>query len=86
MKELNHKEIKKDPQGITKTIPFINRYNRKKVNFSSEKDGWKKIEKNNVTIAFHTLHAKKEKYNLPMLLNITQVVRNKMYFNDSKWG
>ena len=61
MKGLNHKEIKKDPQEITKTKPFINRYNRKKVSFSSEKDGWKKIEKNNVTIAFHTLHAKKEK-------------------------
>ena len=61
MKGLNHKEIKKDPQGITETKPFINRYNRIKVKFSSEKDGWKKIEKNNVTIAFHTLHAKKEK-------------------------
>ena len=29
--------------------------------FSSEKDDWKKIEKNNVTIALNILYVKKEK-------------------------
>ena len=31
------------------------------MNFPSEKDDWKKFEKNNVTIAFYTLYAKREK-------------------------
>ena len=31
------------------------------INFPSEKDDWKKIEKNNVTIAFNGLYAEKEK-------------------------
>ena len=30
-------------------------------NFPLEKDHWKKIEKNNVRIAFNVLYAKKEK-------------------------
>ena len=32
------------------------------MNFPSEKDHWKKIKKNNVTIALNVLYAKKEKY------------------------
>ena len=53
------KKQKKDPQGITKIKPFINKCNREG-NFSSEKDDWKKIEQNNVTIALNVLYAKKE--------------------------
>ena len=37
---------------------FINKYNWKGINFPSEKDDWKKVEKNNVTIALNVLHAK----------------------------
>ena len=48
---LNHEEIKKDTQRITKIKPFANKYNWKGINFPSEKHDWKKIEKNNVTIA-----------------------------------
>ena len=43
---LSHDEIKKDLQRITKIKPFINKYNWEEVRFSSEKDGWKKFEKN----------------------------------------
>ena len=46
---LNHEEIKKDPQRITKFTLFINKYNKKGINFSSEKDDWKQFEKGNVT-------------------------------------
>ena len=35
---LNYEEIKKDPQRITKIIPFINRYNWEGIFFPSEKD------------------------------------------------
>ena len=30
---LNHEEIKKDPQRITKIKPFINKYNWEGINF-----------------------------------------------------
>ena len=56
------KEITKDSQRITKIKPFMNKYNRKGIRFSSEKDDWKKFEKNNVTIAFNVLYGKKEVY------------------------
>ena len=57
---LNHEKIKNDPQRITKIQPFINKYKWEVINFPSEKDAWKKFEKNNVTIALNVLHAKKE--------------------------
>ena len=40
---------------------MINKYNWKRINFPSEKDDLKKIEKNNVTIALNTFYVKKEK-------------------------
>ena len=58
---LNYEEIKKDPQRITKTKPFINKYYWETINFPSEKDDLKKFEKNNVTIALNVLYAKQEK-------------------------
>ena len=58
---LNHEQIGKHPEKITKMKPFINKYNLEKVNFPSEKDDWKKFEKNNVTIALNVLYAKKGK-------------------------
>ena len=36
---------------------FINKYKREGSNFPSEKDGWKKIEKNKVTIGINSLYA-----------------------------
>ena len=58
---LNYEEIKKDPQRITKIKPFINKYNWEGINYPSEKDDWKKFERNYVTIALNHFYAKKEK-------------------------
>ena len=58
---LNHEEIKKDLQEITKIKTFVNKYNWKGTNFPSEKKDWEKFEKNNVTITLNVLYAKKEK-------------------------
>ena len=55
------KKIKKDPQRITEIKPFINKYNWEEINFSSEKDDWKKFGKTNVAIALNVLCAKNEK-------------------------
>ena len=40
---LNHEELKKDLQRITKIKLFINKYNWEGINFPSERDDWKKI-------------------------------------------
>ena len=40
---------------------FINQYNLKGIKFPSEKDNWKKIERNNTTIALTVLYPKNEK-------------------------
>ena len=37
---LNHEQIKKDPQRITKIKPFIDQYNWKRINFPSHKNEW----------------------------------------------
>ena len=58
---LNYEEMKKDPPRITKIKLFINKYNWEGINFPSEKDDSKKIEKNNVATALNVLYAKKEK-------------------------
>ena len=58
---LNHEKIKGYPERITKTKPFIAKYNWERINYPSEKDDWKKIEKNNLTIALNVLYAKNDK-------------------------
>ena len=77
---LNHEEIKKDLQRITKIKPFINKYNRERIHFSSEKYDWKKFEKSNVAVALNVLYAKKEKYILLISQNITQIMKSKLFF------
>ena len=56
----------KNPERLRKIKPFINKYTWKGINFPSEKSDWKKIEKNNRTIALNVLYAKKKKYILLM--------------------
>ena len=77
---LNHEEIKKDTQIITKIKPFINKYNWERIHFPSEKDDWIKIEKNDLTIALNVLYAKKLKIYPAMFENITQIMKNKLFF------
>ena len=43
--QLNYEEIKKDLQRITKVYPFIKKYNWDGIDFPSEKEDWKKVEK-----------------------------------------
>ena len=71
---LNHEQIKKDPQRITKIKPFINQYNWKELNFPLQKKDWNEFDKNNKTIGLNILyvprgteeirHAYKSKHNL----------------------
>ena len=58
---LNHEEIGKHAERITKIKLFTSKCKWEGIHFQSEKDDWKKFEKNNVTIAFPVLYVKKEK-------------------------
>ena len=42
---LNHEQIKKNPQRITKIKPFIDQYNWEGVDFPSHKRDWSEFEK-----------------------------------------
>ena len=53
---LNHEQIKKDPQRITKIKPFTDKYNRKEIDFPLQKKDWNEFEKNNQTIPLNILH------------------------------
>ena len=77
---LNYEEIGKHAERITKIKHFMNKYNWEGINYPPEKDNWKKIEKNDVKIALNVLYAKREKHILPMFQNITQIVKNKLFF------
>ena len=54
---MNHEKVRKDPQRI-KIKHFLDKYNWEGINYPSEKDGWKKIEKNNLIIALNVMYAK----------------------------
>ena len=58
---LNLGEIGKRSERITKIKPFVNRYNWEAINFPSEKDNWKKSEKNSRTTALKVLYGRKVK-------------------------
>ena len=49
---LNHEELKKGPQIITKIKPLINKYKWKVINFPSETDDWKTFEKNDLNVYY----------------------------------
>ena len=68
-----------------KIKPFIDKSNCEGINYPSEKDNSKKIDKNNLTIALNVLHAKKEKYILPMFQNITPIVKKSYSFTSKEW-
>ena len=66
---LNYEEIRKDPQRIIKIKPLSNKCYWEGINVSSEKDDWKIVEKNTVTIALNVLHATNEKIYLAYVSN-----------------
>ena len=72
---LSHEEKGKNRERITKIKSFITKYNWEEIHFLSEKDDWKNIEKDSVTIALNVFYTKKEKIYLLMFQNITQIVK-----------
>ena len=58
---MNHEEIGKHSERIMEIKTLMIRYNLEGINFTSEKDDWKKIETNDLIIALNVFYAKKEK-------------------------
>ena len=52
---LSHNKIDNHPEGITKTIPHIPKYNWDRINFSSQRKDWELFEKDNEDIALNIL-------------------------------
>ena len=52
---LNHQNIVRDLQGISKNEPLINQYNWKRIEIPTEQKDWKKFEQNDKTIALNVL-------------------------------
>ena len=53
---LNHEQILISLQRITKTKPFINKFNWKDINFPSHREDWNTFEKNNKSIALNIFY------------------------------
>ena len=53
---LNHKDIGRNPQRISKIKPFISKYNQEGIEFPAGSKGWIKFEQNNEKIALDILH------------------------------
>ena len=53
---LNHDNIDRSPQRISKIRPFIDQYNRKDIDFLATSKDWKKFEQNNESIALNILY------------------------------
>ena len=74
---LNQEEIKGGPQRISKTKPFVNKYNQEGVSYPSKTDDWKTFEKNNPTVALIFCILKKRKYAQPTSQKLIRSVKNK---------
>ena len=57
----NHEKVAEHTKRITKIKPYIYKYNKEGINYTPEKDYWKKNEKNSLMLALNVLYAKKEK-------------------------
>ena len=64
---LNHKEINRDPQTISKIKPFINECNWYGIKYLSKVYDWKTFEKNNTTAALNILNIKKKEVYPPYI-------------------
>ena len=57
---LYHKEIKNNPERVSKIKPFINNHNWENINFPPEEQDCKTFEMNNKSIALNVLYTEKQ--------------------------
>ena len=57
---LNYEEIENNPERTTKFKPFINKYNQNGTNYASQKEDWKKFQKNNATITLNVFQMERD--------------------------
>ena len=67
---LNHTEIGKHSERISKIIPYIPNYNCEHINFPAQRKDWENFEKDNDDIALNilsVLHNKKNNRGTPQI-------------------
>ena len=71
---LNHEEIKRDPERISKNKYFLKKYSWNRIKYLSNMDDWKTFEKNNLETALNVLYIQFNvlKYNLLIFPNIAK--------------
>ena len=57
---LNYEDIESHPERVSNIKPFINKYNCKRLTYSSKVGDWKTFEKNSPTIALNTVYIKEK--------------------------
>ena len=88
---LNYQNINKDPQRISKIKPFINQYDRKGINFPSQKEDWKKFKSNNKSIALNILFVPYNAKNIRLAHKSKHIFKREnqvillMITGDKKW-
>ena len=82
---LNLDKIKKDPQGVSKIKPFIEKYNWENIDFPSTSKDWKKFECNN-EVALNILYVpyNTKKINITYLTQKRQIILL-MISDSQKW-
>ena len=60
---LHHKEIKNNPERVSKIQPFINNLSWENINFPPEEQDYETFEMNNKSIALNVLIARNDKDN-----------------------
>ena len=81
---LNHEEIKKDSQRITKIKPFINKYNWKGITFHQKNMIGENLSKTIEQMLSMFCMLKEKIYIQLMFQNITQIIKNQLKYQKSE--
>ena len=77
---LDHWEIGKHLEKVTKNKPFIAKYNWERINYPLEKDDYYKFNKNNLAIDINVLYAKNEIICPACISKHNSNCKNKLFF------
>ena len=75
---LNHQNIGKDLQRISKITPFINKYNWGGIGFPEGPKDWEKFEQNNKAIALNILYVPRNTEEICLCANQIIIMRVKI--------
>ena len=57
----SYEKVRRNPGGMSKIKPVIDKHNSEGINFPSKKNAWGKFEKNHLELSLNVFYAKNEK-------------------------